>query len=211
MLAAHDVGWLLALLDTTQTRLLHRRWLPPNALRTWGERCAVPPAHPDARSELQTERRRFLHLAAEAAGLVAPAGVLLKPTPAAWVWLASNPMARFGTLWDGLVGASNERWGRYRLPGHRSLHSPTILLESVLSALRHEVGEALEENTVSLGQLSTLSFGTPQAFAGRVLGRDPELRNYLQREILNADEVLSIQRRRCRMHRRVRRSPWSRR
>lgn len=192
MLAAHDVGWLLVLLETTQTRLLHQRWLPPTFLHTWGERCAVGPAHPEAGSELQAERRRFLHFVAEAAGLAAPTGVLLKPTPAAWVWLTSNPLARFGTLWEGLTGASDERWSVYRLPGHKLLHSPMVLMETVLSALRREVGQALEEETVTLDRLPSLTFGTATAFAERILARDPELRNYLQRpEILNADELLT--------------------
>jgi hypothetical protein len=192
MLAAHDLGWLLVLLDTTQTRLLHQRWLPPSFLHTWGERCTVSPAHPEAGSELQTERRRFLHFAAEAAGLVAPAGVLLKPTPAAWVWLAANPVERFGTLWEGTTAASNERWSRYRLPGHKLLCRPMVLMEAVLAALRHEVAQALEEETVTLDRLPDLSFGTPTAFAERILARDPEPRNDLQRpEILNADELLT--------------------
>jgi hypothetical protein len=88
-------------------------------------------AYPDptvatARSELQTDRIRFLHYLAEAAGLVAPAGGLLKPTPAAWGWLQAAEVERRRALWDGwradLRRPSHDRalWQWYRLPGDRA-------------------------------------------------------------------------------------------
>ena len=192
MVAAHDLAQLLALLEVTQTRLLHGRWLPPRFLRTWGERCVRSPANADAGSELRTGRRRFLHFVGQATGLVAPVGPYLKPTPAAWTWLASNPLARFGALWDGVTGASDERWRLYRLPGHGLLHHPSFLIPAVLQALRQDVAGALQEtDEVTLDRLAHLSLGTPEAFAGRMLARDPDLRSDLRGETWEPDERLS--------------------
>ncbi len=69
-LLCHDLTCLLALLQRDQVSLLHGRWLPPHFLQLWGQHCAGPPDHPNARSELQTNRRRFLHYLAESAGFV---------------------------------------------------------------------------------------------------------------------------------------------
>lgn len=197
MLAAHDMAQFLARLDITQTRLLHGRWLPLRFLRAWGQHCLIPPANAEARSELQTERRRFLHFLAEATGLAARVGPLLKPTPTAWVWLGMNPLARFGMLWDGLIGASAELWRIHRLPGHDLLRYP-LLIEAVLRALRQDVADALDEldgidqaAAPAPEHFPEISFGTPESFAQRLLARDPEPRSNMGERILNADELLA--------------------
>ncbi len=76
-LLCHDLTCLLALLQRDQISLLHGRWLPPHFLQLWGHHCAGPLHHPNARSELQTGRRRFLHYLAESAGFVTGPGSLV--------------------------------------------------------------------------------------------------------------------------------------
>lgn len=73
-LTCHDLAGLLALLQRDEIVPLHGRWLPPRFLAAWGRCCRVRPATPQARSELQTARRRFLHYLAEAGGWVAGSG-----------------------------------------------------------------------------------------------------------------------------------------
>jgi hypothetical protein len=182
MLAHHDLAQLLA---STPTRLLRGRWLSPRFLREWGERCRVAPLNADARSELQTERRRFLHYLAGEAGLAALAGSLFEPTPTGWAWLGANPLARFGMLWEALSGSSDETWRAYRLPGHALLHHPPLLIEAILRALRRDVAGALD------GAFAERSLGTPESFAGRLLARDPRPRNDLRRKMAAPDEALA--------------------
>ena len=170
--AAHDVALLLALLDVDDVRPWHGRWLTPRLLTAWGHRCAVPPAHPEARSERQAGRRRFLHYLAEAGGLVALAGPFLKPTPAGWNWLGSDPATRLRTLWDAFVAPRPEPWRAYRLPGHHIVYHPPILVESVLDALPHH------------------DAGDPAAFAEALLARDPTPYSHLRTRPLNAHELL---------------------
>jgi hypothetical protein len=171
--AAHDVALLLALLEVEDVRPLYGRWLTPRLLAAWGRRSALPPAHPDARGERQTGRRRFLHYLAEAAGLLALAGPLLKPTPAAWNWLHVEPPARLRALWDAFISPATDRWRIYRFPGHRILHHPVVLVESVVRALPHH------------------DAGDPARFAGALLARDPEPYNDLRTRPLNASELLA--------------------
>ncbi len=119
-LVCHDLTCLLALLQRTEVSLLHRCWLPPSFLTLWGQHCAVPPYNLTPRSELQTNRRRFIHYLAENAGLVNSNCLLtndahpktkpqlaitnnqaiLIPTPAAWLWLKAERDQRLQTLWQ---------------------------------------------------------------------------------------------------------------
>ena len=152
----HDLAALLALLQRDAPRPLHQRWLPPHFLITWGHHCAQPPASPSPRSELQTNRRRFLHYLAESAGLVSSqqsvdsrqeSGVsnlqspisnpqsLNSPLPAASLWLAATPADRLHTLWAAWCTPDLERWQRYRLPGHDWLTGPDRLLAALHPAL----------------------------------------------------------------------------
>jgi hypothetical protein len=172
-IAMHDVALLLALLEARDVRPLHGRWLPPRLLAAWGRRCAAPPRHIEARGERQTGRRRFLHYLAKAAGLIAPVGELLKPTPAGWQWLQAGPAARLRALWEAFAAPQAERWRAYRLPGYRSLGHPAILVEAVLETLPiHDPAD-------------------PQSFAAALLAWDPALRNDLHDQPLNADELLT--------------------
>jgi len=166
--ALHDVAQLLALLERTDVRPLHGLWLPLRLLREWGTRCAAAPAHRQARSELQTGRRRFLHYLAQTAGLVALAGPFLKPTPAAWMWLDAAPYAQWQSLWQGLDAPSPELWARCRLPGH-TLLPPRVLVAALLRTLRQDAAD----------DPGIRSLGRPRDVAARLLARDPEPRNHL--------------------------------
>jgi hypothetical protein len=66
--ACHDLACLLALLQRDDISPRHGRWLPSRFLTAWGDRCAIVPTSPGARSERHTGRRRFLHYLAENAG-----------------------------------------------------------------------------------------------------------------------------------------------
>ena len=178
--ACHDVAQLLALLEAEPIRPLHGRWLSPRPLHAWGERCVRPPAHPDARSELQTSRRCFLHYLAESAGLVACSGPFLKPTPAAWSWVEAAPRARVRTLWTGLDDPPSARWARYRLPG-RDHAAIGDLLAAVRRMLRAEAPDPPTSATV----------GTGPALAGRLLARDPAVYDALYFEIATPDPWLT--------------------
>jgi hypothetical protein len=121
-----DIAHLLAFLQGHDVRPFAGRWLAPRHLRTFNAALSHPdPAAVAARSELQTGYLRFLHYLAEAAGLVAPALGLLKPTPTAWNWLDLSEADRWQTLWDGwrsdLRRSPRESalWQRFRLPAKR--------------------------------------------------------------------------------------------
>jgi hypothetical protein len=174
LLAAHDLACLLGLLQRDDLRPRHGRWLPPRPLRAWGERCARPPARPAAAGELQTGRRRFLHYLAEAAGLLGLAGPYLKPTPAAWLWLADSPAGRLDRLWQALAAPDGELWLAYRLPGHALLPAPA------LARLAAAVAEALRE----------LDPADPLVFADGLLRRRPALRDLLPANLLEPETAL---------------------
>lgn len=158
-MVCHDVTCLLALLHRDDVKLLHGRWLPPRFLKQWGQLCRIPPARPQARSELQTHRRRFLHYLAEGAGLVTgftPPVVrpsssvsgkktndggrtttdnnIILPAPAAWLWLRAPGPERIQALWEAWQRPDPDRWRRFRLPGYKWLTNPAALLEPVQQA-----------------------------------------------------------------------------
>jgi len=173
MVATHDLACLLALLQVNAVRPLHARWLPPRLLAEWGRRCARPPASPQARGELRTGRRRFLHYLAEAAGLLGLAGPFLTPTPAAWAWLDSSPDERLNALWRACVTPDPAVWRAYRLPGHNLTPHPDKLIAAVVQAL------------------PTLDPSDPLAFAAALLARQPALRDLLPANFFYADAELT--------------------
>jgi hypothetical protein len=172
-LNCHDLAHLLALLQGDDTRPLAGRWLPPRSLVAWGRRCAVPPASPNARSEMQTGRRRFLHYLAENAGLIALCGPFLKPTPAAWLWLGAARSERLQALWDSWSRPDPDRWRAFRLPGGDWLKKPSALVAAV------------SEN------LSDVDPSDPAAFARVLLARHPRLYDLAPVNALNAAELLA--------------------
>ncbi len=125
----YDLTTLLALLQTEQINLVHSRWLPPSLLNQWGQHCYQPPLVPTPRSELQTNRRRFIHYLAENAGLVTGAdnyGITLQPK--SWLWLSAPRPQRIQMLWAAWSKAKAERWHQYRLPGYTWQSDPARLL-----------------------------------------------------------------------------------
>ncbi len=189
----YDLTCLLALLQRDPVRLLHGRWLPPGFLKAWGRYCRIPPAQPQARSELQTKRRRFLHYLAESAGLVndnqllvnskfAPAAdpspisnyqLPLTPAPAAWLWLRAPRAERIEVLWQAWQSLDPGRWRRFRLPGCTWLSDPAALLEPVQSAMVH------------------LNPADPALFARTLLEQQPRLLDLLPAATLAPAELLA--------------------
>jgi len=134
-----DVTHLFAFLQGHDVRPFAGRWLVPRHLRILGAALSCPdPSAATARSELQTGYLRFLHYLAEAAGLVAPATGLLKPTPVAWSWLEASEARRRQTLWDGwqadLRRSRREPslWPRFRMPADRPFVCTVLDLLSTL-------------------------------------------------------------------------------
>jgi len=191
-LLCHDLTCLLALLQRDDVLPLHQRWLPPAFLKRWGQLCLAPPLFPHARSELQTERRRFLHYLAESAGFVSSPwslvisqtqdksqrtndkgqGTVLKPTPAAWLWLQSPYAQRLQSLWQTWTKPDPEQWRLFRLPGHDWLTDPAPLLARLHPAL-------LE-----------LEPADPARFAEILLKRQPDLRELVPISFLEPLELL---------------------
>lgn len=142
-LLGHDLTCLLALLQRERVNLLHGRWLPPHFLTTWGQYCRTAPITPAPRSELQTQRRRFLHYLAETAGLITGQQSAQATNdqqtvtllPAAWQWLNASRPARLQTLWRAWHTPTPERWHRYRLPGYTWQSNPAALLPHLHQAL----------------------------------------------------------------------------
>ena len=130
-----DLVTLLSLLHHEEVRPGHGRWLAPALIHRWNERSSAPEPLGRLRHERQAPRYAFLHLLAEAAGLVAPLGGWLKPTVAGWQWLFAPLEARYRQLWEGwLAAASGPLWERYRQPG-ASQPDPAALLQRLLAAL----------------------------------------------------------------------------
>jgi len=114
-----DLAMLLGTLLYHDVRPMHGRWLPPSALRIVNERLRCRENLDEVRSELQTERLRFLHYLAEAAGLVAVQASILKPAVRAWCWLDLPPDELWRSLLDALatdLKACDRLWDRYRFP-----------------------------------------------------------------------------------------------
>lgn len=178
--ARHDVAQLLALLAEQDLRLLHDRWLSPVPLRIWGSRCVISPQHPEARSELQTKRRCFLHYVAESAGIVALSGPYLKPTPAAWQWLDAAPVEQLRTLWMTIAAPPRAIWRRYRLPGYEGLR-PQTMIDALLGYLRRYAPEPPDSTTL----------GTPAALSTRLQAVDPKPRDCLRQTFFEPETWLT--------------------
>ncbi|PJF40076.1 MAG: WYL domain-containing transcriptional regulator [Chloroflexi bacterium] len=114
-----DLAVLLGMLLRDDITLLHGRWLPPYALKAINAHLQHPEDLTGVRSELQTERLRFLHYVAEAAGLVAVQHGVLKPTVKAWQWLSLPYHIGWQILWDAVcadIKRPNSLWQHFRLP-----------------------------------------------------------------------------------------------
>lgn len=117
----HDIAVLLGLLLRNNVKLAWGRWLPPRFLKMFNQWLSIPESLPDMRSELKTERLRFLHYLAETAGLVGIINGYLKPAAAAWTWLDAPPDQQWQLLWqawqqDLTRRPDEQRWLKYRFP-----------------------------------------------------------------------------------------------
>ena len=114
---AWHVALLLATLAAEPLAPLAGRWLPPTALNAWAERTGLTqdPGYVRRRSERAQPYLAFLHLLAEAAGLIA-GGARLSITPAGWRWLTEPPATRLQTLWRAWRAAATEAAQPYRFP-----------------------------------------------------------------------------------------------
>ena len=124
-----DVVLFLSLLHREDIRPVHQRWLPPKVMRTLAPRLSLKEDLAGARSELQTTHLRFLHYLCEAAGLVAPLGPYLKPTPQGWTWLEATADHELHTLWRAWLNptpTTAHLWSRYHLPGAKSQDPLTL-------------------------------------------------------------------------------------
>ncbi|MBN1814845.1 MAG: WYL domain-containing protein [Anaerolineae bacterium] len=126
-----DMVHFLAFLQSSDTHLLHRRWLSPRAYRALNATLASPdPAVAHANSELQTGYLRFLHYLVDVAGLAALTHGVLKPTPFVAGWLDLTESACHQTLlsaWQTDLKSPIPVWLHYRLPG--SPDFVTLLLD----------------------------------------------------------------------------------
>lgn len=172
-----DVAAFIGLLMASAVRPLHGRWLPLLALRRINAIALIPEPLHGVRSELQTTRLRFVHYLAEAAGLVAVQGGLLRPTAGAWRWLSADSPSRLVLLRAAVADDLRRReplWSVYRLPSicaplwHAAAASAAVLpsdqcltVEALAATLRpHLPG-------VSLDSLPELVAG-PLAWLGLV-------------------------------------------
>jgi len=173
---ATDVALFISLLHRADVAPLWERWLAPRYFRDLNRRLSVREDGAAARSELQTERVRFVHYVAEVAGLVGPSGRWLKPTPAAWAWLEAAPAARYRQLWSAWTGDADDGpalWQRYRLPGHEVeavLEILGVVLER-LAELEGGVWYGLDAFSEMLVEMAPLLSELPP------LWRDDELRD----------------------------------
>jgi hypothetical protein len=114
-----DVAALLGTLLHQPVRRLHGRWLPVYALRAINQRVRQPEALDDVRSELQSQRTRWLHYVAQMAGLAGLHDGVLLPTVEAWDWLALPYQAAHHDLTAAIRADLQSRqplWAQFRLP-----------------------------------------------------------------------------------------------
>jgi hypothetical protein len=112
-------------------RVRHGRWLPLGWLRTLDGRLRARDASlADARSELGTDRLRFLHYLAEVSCWVTSVNGRLMVTQAAWAWLDLAPADQLAALRRAVgvdLSARQPLWERYRLPA-KGTHARRQLL-----------------------------------------------------------------------------------
>jgi len=114
-----DLAHMLGVLMYDNVSVRWGRWLPPRTLNAMNDRLSRKDNLTSVRSELQTERLRFLHYLLEAAGLVAIQAGYLKPTVAAWQWLDQPSPSQWQTLYESILldlQRSKPLWDVYRLP-----------------------------------------------------------------------------------------------
>jgi hypothetical protein len=134
----HDLASLLGLLQRNEMTPLHHRWLPPRLLARWGQACVVPPVSPQAGSELQTGRRRFLHYLAENAG-----------------WLVGGAMSRGAEEQRGRGEMSRGAEG----PGRKEIVSstPPLSLSISISPAPHAGGLVVAQQPAGGAAASALA------------------------------------------------------
>ena len=132
-----DMAVLLAYLQQTDVHPLHGHWRSLGHTRQVAARLRPPESVLEVRSELQTNRLRFIHYLAESLGLIGLTGGSLKPAPGALAWLEKPTPSQWRGLWDAWLDTTDEnreRWTRYRLPGSR-LRDPFRFVRRLLQVM----------------------------------------------------------------------------
>lgn len=113
-----DIAFLLGILLREEVKPMWGRWLAPRHLKAWND--LLPQPAPLGRSELQSDRLRFMHYLAQIAGLIALENGRLLPTVKAWTWLEEHPAEQWAQLWQAwhqdMQRGRNRQWEAFRLP-----------------------------------------------------------------------------------------------
>jgi|GEM_PF-1307449 len=116
-----DLAWhvalLLASVEAEPLAPVRGRWLPPTTIAALADRMGLDHAvdYAPVRTEHRLPYLAFVHLLAEAAGLVGGATRFIV-TPAGWQWLAAPAAARWSALWAAWLAAPVDLTGGYRFP-----------------------------------------------------------------------------------------------
>ncbi|QPC80926.1 WYL domain-containing protein [Phototrophicus methaneseepsis] len=110
-----DISALLGTLTYKPIRPQWHRWLPPYALKAINERLYIKEDCTEIRSEMQTNRLRWLHYLAQSAGLMSIQGGHFLPTTRAWSWLNQPAEERWHVLFEA-IDPTHTLWHEFRLP-----------------------------------------------------------------------------------------------
>ena len=132
-----DILTFLTVLHADDAPLLQKRFLLPRVLTAINAQLTAPDCLPEntrRRTELGTQRLRFIHFLCEAARLVAKTGPYLKPTLRVARWLAADPLEQLRTLFDAAYPLPPtrpkhaQRLWRRRCSHH---HQPFLILQRI--------------------------------------------------------------------------------
>lgn len=110
-----DIAILLGGIQRSTIRAQWNRWLPPHALRPIAAAFAIPEDCSALRSELQTDRFRFLHYLAAEAHLITRSHGHFALTPLAWDWLRWDARDQWRFML-GCADPGSRLWQQFRLP-----------------------------------------------------------------------------------------------
>lgn len=170
-----DVAALVGTLSGRTVKPRWHRWLPPHALKAINARLSLPEHVAGVRSELHTDRLRFVHYLAEVAGLIDLQNGRVMPTPAAWRWLDLPAPERWRWLWEALsrdLEGDQPLWVTYRF---------APISPQVWAALTDQLRRLVPARTYTIRSLGealkpyVLDGPHPQPFSLREKGEDGAL------------------------------------